>query len=264
MEINVRGLEIEACHGVFDFEKKNAQKFVFDIDLGVDFFSALKSDDIEETVNYADICGLIENITKNNTFNLIEKLALECAFQVLEKFEKVTKIKLCCNKPQAPLSQKFSSAGVTVELERVDSYLSLGSSLGDREGYLNRAIELLNKTRGIKVEEVSPYLETEPYGGVAKCRFLNCAAKVETFLPPHRLLDEIHRIEEECGRVRKERWGDRTLDIDIIFYGDRTVCDETLTIPHPDFMNRDFVIKPLECIINTNLKNFLCKLHKNF
>ena len=248
MVISIRGLEISACHGVLESEKVNPQRFVFDAEAEVDFFDASKSDDLGATIDYSSVCALIEKVTKENTFNLIEKLALECAFRIFESFEKVEKIRLTCNKPNAPLEQKFSCVGVTVDLERVEAYLSLGSSVGDREGYLNRAIELLGKTRGIEVEKVSEFIETEPYGGVAKNKFLNCAARIKTFLPPHKLLDEIHNIEEECGRVRDRRWDDRTLDIDIIFYGDKTVKDEVLTIPHTDYKNRDFVLKPLKSI----------------
>lgn len=257
MEIKISGLEVCACHGVLDFEKVNPQKFVFDLGLEVDFFSAIDSDELSATVNYAEICAVIEKVTKENRFNLIETLALECAFRILENFKKLQKVRLVCNKPQAPLPQKFSSVGVEVELERVRAYLSLGSSTGDREANLNTAIKLLNGTRGITVEKVSEYIETEPYGGVAKNRFLNCAAQIETFLPPHRLLDEIHRIESECGRVREKRWDDRTLDIDIIFYGDIEMHDETLTIPHPDYRNRDFVLKPLKSIAPHKIKSFL-------
>ena len=248
MVISIRGLEITACHGVLKEEKVNPQKFIFDLDLEVDFLHAAKTDDINSTVNYAEVCALIEGIAKGNKFNLIEKLCCECACAVLENFEKVRKIKITCSKPQAPVKQKFENISVTVTLERVKAYLSLGSSMGDREGYLNRAISLLGATRGIKVEKVSSYLQTEPYGGVAKNKFLNCAVCVETWLPPHTLLDEIHRIEESCGRVREKHWDDRTLDIDIIFYGDREICDETLIIPHPDYKNREFVLKPLKSI----------------
>ena len=248
MVISIRGLEISACHGVLKSEKVNPQRFVFDVDLEVGFFDAVKSDNLDSTVNYAGICALIERITRENSYNLIEKLALECAFGILENFERVEKIRLTCAKPRAPIEQKFSSVGVTVNLERTEAYLSLGSSVGDREGYLNKAIELLGATRGIEVKKVSEYIQTEPYGGVAKNKFLNCAVCVKTFLPPHSLLDEIHAIEEKCGRVRQKRWDDRTLDIDIIFYGDKVIRDEVLTIPHPDYKNRDFVIKPLKSI----------------
>ena len=248
MVISICGLEITARHGVLNEEKINPQKFVFDLDLEVDFLRAAKDDDINSTVNYAEVCALIERTTEENKFNLIEKLCCECAFKVLENFERVRKIKITCSKPQAPVKQKFENISVTVTLERVKAYLSLGSSMGDREGYLNRAISLLNATRGIRVEKVSPNIQTEPYGGVAKNSFLNCAVCVDTFLPPHALLDEIHRIENDCGRVREKRWDDRTLDIDIIFYGDKEICDETLVIPHPDYKNRDFVLKPLKSI----------------
>ncbi|MDE7439454.1 MAG: 2-amino-4-hydroxy-6-hydroxymethyldihydropteridine diphosphokinase [Clostridia bacterium] len=246
--IEIRGLEVSACHGVLDFEKVKPQKFIFDAKLTVDFLSALKNDDISATVNYAEVCALIEKITKENKFNLIEKLALECAFSILENFGGVQKVVLTCFKPEAPLPQKFENVSVTVELERVKAYLSIGSSMGDRQANLYRAIKLLGETRGISIEKVSAFIETEPYGGVAKNKFLNGAVSVTTFLPPHALLDEIHRIEKACGRVRKKRWDDRTLDIDIIFYGDKTICDETLIIPHPDYMNRDFVKIPLKSI----------------
>lgn len=248
MEINIRGLEITACHGVLDFEKVRPQKFVFDIDLKVDFFLAAKNDDLGATVNYAEVCALAEKVVKENKFNLIEKLAFDCAFRILENFGAVQGIKLTCFKPEAPVKQKFENVSVTIELERVKAYLSLGSSMGDRAATLNKAVEHLRATRGITVEKVSEYLETEPYGGVAKNKFLNGAVAISTFLPPHALLDEIHRIESALGRVRKKRWDDRTVDIDIIFYGDKTVCDETLTIPHPDCLNRDFVKIPLKSI----------------
>ena len=246
--IEIRGLEVSACHGVLDFEKTNPQKFVFDVDLKVDFFPVLASDSITSTVNYAEVCALIERVTKRNKFNLIEKLALECAFSVFEKFSAVQGVKLTCRKPEAPVEQKFESVAATVELERVKAYLSLGSSMGNKEKILQKSVRLLNETRGVKVEKLSPFWENEPYGGVAKNKFLNGAACVSTFLPPHVLLDEIHRIENALGRVREKKWDDRTLDIDIIFYGDKTICDERLTVPHPDWINRDFVKIPLKNI----------------
>lgn len=253
MKISITELEVVACHGVLDFEKVNPQKFVFDVCIEVDDVAAY-GDDISATVNYAEVCALIEKITKGNVFNLIEKLACECAFAILENFDKAQAVRVKCAKPQAPLAQKFSSIAAETELERVRAYLSLGSSVGDRRGALDKAIKLLGETRGIKVEKVSPYIETPPYGGVAKNAFLNCAARVGTFLPPHKLLDEIHGIEDALGRERGKRWDDRTADIDIIFYGDRRICDERLTVPHPDWENRDFVKIPLAAVALGNIK----------
>ena len=181
-------------------------------------------------------------------FNLIEKLAYECAFSIMEKFETVNLVKLTVNKPEAPIKLKFGTVAVTVCAERELAYLSIGSSLGDRKQTLDRAVKLLGKRRGIKVIKVSDYLETAPYGGVAQNTFLNGAVKISTFLTPHALLDEIHAIEAECGRVRDRRWDDRTLDIDIVFFGDKRINDETLTVPHRDYQNRDFVKIPLKQI----------------
>lgn len=246
--IKIRGLEVMASHGVHDFEKKEKHPFIFDADIGTDFFKGAMNDDLEGTVSYSSVCKLITGIAQDNVFNLIEKLAYECAFSLMETFAAINKITLTVWKPEAPMKRRFENVGVTVELERETAYLSLGSSMGDRKGYLGKALKLLNETRGIEVLKVSDYLETQPYGGIAKNVFLNCAAKISTFLTPHQLLDKIHEIENECQRTRTVHWEDRTLDIDIIFFGGKQICDETLTIPHPDYSNRDFVKIPLKQI----------------
>ena len=99
---------------------------------------------------------------------------------------------------------------------------------------------------GVKILKVSKYIETEPYGGAAKNMFLNCAAVAECLISPRRLLEEIHKIEKSFGRVRTVRWGDRTLDIDIVFFGDKAIAEEGLCVPHPDYLNRPFVLVPLK------------------
>ena len=243
--IKIRGLEVMASHGVHDFEKNEKHPFIFDADIVTDFYKGAMNDDLDGTVSYSSVCKLITQIAQDNIFNLIEKLAYECAFSLMETFPAIKKITLTVWKPEAPMKRKFENVGVTVEVERETAYLSLGSSMGDRKAYLDKALKLLNETRGIEVLKVSDYLETQPYGGVAKNIFLNCAAKISTFLTPHQLLDIIHEIEAECQRVRNIHWEDRTLDIDIIFFGAKNICDETLTIPHPDYSNRDFVKIPL-------------------
>ena len=83
------------------------------------------------------------------------------------------------------------------------------------------------------------------YGGVAQNGFLNCAVELDCLLSPDKLLGKIHEIEDAAGRVREKRWADRTLDIDIVFFGNRVIAQEGLIVPHPDYMNRDFVLKPL-------------------
>lgn len=243
--IKIRGLEVFARHGVHGEEKINPQKFIFDADLHLDFYGGAKTDDLTLTVSYSDVCNMLVKITRENTFNLIETLAYTCAYAVLDDFP-VSALELTVYKPHAPVKHRFGTVGVTVEVRREKAFLSLGSSVGDRQGYINAAIEKLSETRGIKVEKVSSVIETEPVGGVAKNKFLNCAAMIETYLTPRQLLDEIHSIEEECGRVREKRWDDRTLDIDIVFFGSRKISEEGLIIPHPEYRKRAFVLEPLK------------------
>jgi len=253
--IKIRGLEISARHGINPEEKVSPQPFVFDADIYKDFYSAYKNDDLSATVNYSKACKLIAAIALENSFDLIETLAYTCANALIKEFS-ADKVSLTVWKPRAPVKLKFSNLGATVEVERVTSYLSLGSSQGDREAYIKKALNLLDKTEGITVKNVSSFIDTEPYGGVAENRFLNCAAEIETYLPPLALLSEIHRIEAECGRVRTKRWADRTLDIDIIFYGGRVLNLPELTVPHPEYAKRGFVLVPLKEIAPA----FVCPL----
>ena len=150
------------------------------------------------------------------------------------------------DKPQAPIQAKFKTVSCEVCLRREKVYLSLGSSMGDRKAYLDFAVKELSSTRGVTVKKMSSYSESEPYGGVARNKFLNACAEIETYLPPRALLHEIHRIEAAGERSRTLRWDDRTLDIDIIFYGREIICEDGLIIPHADYMNRSFVIEPLK------------------
>lgn len=253
--IKIRGLEISAKHGVYGFEKTSEQRFVIDADMYADFYGAAKTDDLNATVNYSAACTAIIDTVRGNTFNLIETLAYACAGTLMDAFP-LLGVKLTVYKPEAPMKIKFGTVGVTAELGRERVFLSLGSSEGDRKAYLDRGLKLLGETHGIRVERVSSYIETPPFGGAARNMFLNCAAEISTYLPPARLLEEIHRIEAECGRKRLVRWGDRTLDIDIIFYGRRIIEEDNLSVPHPRYAEREFVIRPLKEIA----PEFVCPL----
>ena len=252
-KILIRGLEVSACHGVKDFEKITPQPFIFDADIYFDFSAAAKSDDIFDTINYSAASKTIVKVTQENCFNLIEKLAYECAYAVMQSTP-AKRIVLTVYKPEAPMKLKFKTVGVTVDVSRESAYLSLGSSMGDRKQYLDTAIQKLNTYDKINVKKVSDYIQTEPYGGVAENKFLNCAVEIETLLTPRQLLDAIHEIENECGRVRNKRWEDRTLDIDVVFFGKRIIFEDDLIIPHPEYHKRDFVLVPLRQIA----PDFIC------
>ncbi|MDE7079991.1 MAG: 2-amino-4-hydroxy-6-hydroxymethyldihydropteridine diphosphokinase [Clostridia bacterium] len=137
---------------------------------------------------------------------------------------------------------------VSAFVERNKVILSLGSNTGDKKAILDSALKALNALGGVKVLNVSDYIETQPYGGVADGLFLNCAALIDCILPPRALLNEIHRIEAEHGRTREKRWGNRTLDIDIVFFGNKIIAEEGLCVPHSDYNNRAFVLEPVKQI----------------
>lgn len=120
------------------------------------------------------------------------------------------------------------------------AFLGLGSNLGDRQRHLTDAIESLTG-----VVAVSPLYETEPLGGPAQHPYLNVVVELETDLTPRQLLGVAHRLEAAAGRVRVERWGPRTLDVDVLLVGELTVDEPDLVVPHPRMWERRFVLAPL-------------------
>lgn len=122
-------------------------------------------------------------------------------------------------------------------------FLSLGSNLGNREDYLQRAIELLTDTGS--VEAVSSIYQTAAWGKTDQADFLNLVVKLQTKLSAKQLLKRLHEIEASLERVRLERWGPRTIDIDILLYGNEVIAEPDLEVPHPRMMDRAFVLIPL-------------------
>lgn len=247
-KVFIKGLKINACHGVLEFEKSQPQPFVFDVEMYCDFYSAAVGDSLSGTINYAEACEVIRRAATENVCNLLETLAYNCAFALISAFPQIEKIRVAVNKPQAPVAAEFTTVGAEICLQRRIAYLSLGSSLGDKKAYLDGALKMLSAVRGIEISKVSDYISTEPYGGAAKNDFLNCAAEIYCYLSPRDLLAEIHKIENFFGRERTVRWGDRTLDIDIILFGEEKICQPDLIIPHPEYLKREFVLKPLKQI----------------
>jgi len=126
--------------------------------------------------------------------------------------------------------------------------LALGSNLGNRRNWLIKALSLIATTENVYLIDISAIVESKALtlSGVdsSKPKFLNCVAEIETTLKPEQLLKAMQAIEAELGRKRKERWGDRNIDIDIITYGNTNYRSPELVIPHPETKNRSFVIVP--------------------
>jgi len=127
-------------------------------------------------------------------------------------------------------------------------YFCLGANKANREECILKALELLNKTEGIKITQRSNMYETEPWGNKEQDFFLNLVCKGEVILGAHDLLKACQEIEKQLGRRREKevRWGAREIDIDILFYGDKIINQPDLCIPHKLLHQRAFVLKPLE------------------
>jgi len=126
----------------------------------------------------------------------------------------------------------------------VSAYLALGSNLGDRLETLQRAVELLDARPRIDVVRSSRVYETEPVGPPQPA-YLNAVVEVRTDLEPHELLKETQAVEDELGRVRAERWGPRTIDVDVLTFDERVIDEPELVVPHPRMHERGFVLIPL-------------------
>lgn len=125
------------------------------------------------------------------------------------------------------------------------AYVGLGSNLGNRVGTIREAIRRLRKIPGVSLRRVSTLRETEPEGVAVQPPFLNGVAEIGCTLGPPDLLEHLLRIENELGRVRTERWGPRTIDLDLLLFGSRRLATERLTLPHPRLTERRFVLEPL-------------------
>ena len=125
-------------------------------------------------------------------------------------------------------------------------YLVIGSNSGNSQNYLEKATLLIERIKNTKIITASSIYQSKSYGPIKQGDYLNQAIHVATKLNPFELLDQVLSIEDNLGRVRKEKWGPRIIDIDIVFYGDEQISTLNLTIPHYDWENRDFFIACLE------------------
>lgn len=255
--IILKDFEVSACHGVNPEEKVTKQRFLFTVELEYGFEKASETDDINYTVSYADVKKDVKAFCEGNCFNLIETLATRLALLLLKKYP-VRAVDLTVKKPDAPMSGTFDYAGVRVFREWQRTYLALGSSEGDRDGYLDFALSRILGDDSFRNVRESARMRTAPYGGVAQGEFVNSVVECDTLYSPKKLLDVIHAIESDAGRKRDVRWGDRTLDIDVVFFSDRIIDDPDLCVPHADMANREFVLAPL-CELNGNLVHPLLK-----
>lgn len=247
-QIRISNLEAFGYHGVFEEEALLGQKFLISASLFLDTRRAGKTDDLQESLDYGEVCQMIKKMVETERYRLIERLAEQLAEKLLLCYECLRSVEITVKKPWAPVLISMEAVSVTIMRGWHQAYLSIGSNMGDREGYLDFAIDHLNALGDTRVVSVSDYIETEPYGPVEQDPFLNGALEIETLMTPRELLDTAMEIEKEAHRERLVHWGPRTLDVDILFYDDLVMAEKDLTIPHPEIPKREFVLKPLSAI----------------
>ena len=247
-QIIIENMEVFGYHGVFEEEAFLGQKFIISAHLYLDTRPAGKTDDLTKSLDYGEVCQFIKKLVETERYMLIERLAEEIASQLLLTFEQLQRVGITVKKPWAPVRIPLDTVAVQIERGWHTAYLSIGSNMGDKEGYLDFAIDRLNALEDTKVTAVSDYIETEPYGGVEQDDFLNGALEIQTLKTPEELLETTMDIEREAHRERIVHWGPRTLDIDILFYDDVIMHTQKLTVPHIEIPKRAFVLEPLMSI----------------
>lgn len=245
-EIHVKNLEVFANHGVLPEETALGQKFILSLTMYTDTRKAGKTDNLEDSTHYGWVSKFMTEFTKTHPCKLIEAAAEQLAEAVLLRYPLLKGVTLEIKKPWAPIGLPMETVAVKITRFWHRAYLGLGSNLGDKKAYLDRAVEALNETPGCRVEKVSSYHVTAPYGGVEQEDFLNGCLALDTLLPPQELLERLHEIEAEAHRERTVRWGPRTLDLDILLYDDLVLETDDLILPHVEMHKRGFVLNPLK------------------
>ena len=244
-KIIISRLMVYCNHGVFEEEKINGQNFYVSAEIYLDTSKAGHTDNLDYSVNYAEICMLITEFMQFNNFDLIETVAENLAELILDFSPLINGVKIRIDKPEAPIMLPFETVAVEIERKWHKAYIGLGSNIGDSYSILEEAVEKLTNHAAIRSCKASAFILTAPYGGVEQKDFLNAVAEIETRLNPEELLYLLNMFEVEAGRVRAIHWGPRTLDLDILLYDEEIIHTEKLIIPHIDMHNRSFVLEPM-------------------
>ncbi|MCL2619200.1 MAG: 2-amino-4-hydroxy-6-hydroxymethyldihydropteridine diphosphokinase [Defluviitaleaceae bacterium] len=247
-KICIDGLEIFSNHGVLEAEKVLGQKFVVCAELSLDLRRAGVTDDVAQTVSYAEVCADITGIVAGETYDLIETCAERVAGCVLGKYAPVREITVVVEKPWAPIGQGVRNLSVRITRRRVRAYLGLGANMGEPRAMLDAAIAGM-AAENLRVLRCSAYYTTKPVSDIAQDDYQNCVVEIETTLSPRELMSHLLGVEAALGRERHERWGPRVIDIDVLTYDDLVTEDAFITLPHPHLHERMFVLEPL-CELN--------------
>jgi dihydroneopterin aldolase / 2-amino-4-hydroxy-6-hydroxymethyldihydropteridine diphosphokinase len=248
--IEITGLTVTTVVGALPHEREIAQPLRIDLTLHVDLRDAGRSDELGDTVHYGLVTEQVADVVRENKDVLLERLADRVA-EIVVGFDRVEAVDLTITKLRPPIGEQVETTAVRIVRTPADfevrprsshrAIVALGSNLGDREAYLRHA---LGELGGVVAQ--SQVFETDPVGGPDdQGAYLNMVAVVDTPLDPFAFLRRCQHVESSALRQRVVHWGPRTLDVDVLFYDDVTMSSPELTIPHPLFAQRRFVLAPL-------------------
>jgi dihydroneopterin aldolase/2-amino-4-hydroxy-6-hydroxymethyldihydropteridine diphosphokinase len=257
-QVRLSGVVARGHHGVFEHERRDGQDFVVDVVIGLDLRPAGTSDDLARTVHYGEVAADVVAVVEGQPRDLIETVAEEIAAVVLAR-PAVETVEVTVHKPQAPVGVPFDDVAVVVRRRRdVPVVVAVGANLptgggSDPARTVRSAVRRLHRVRGLRGVRLSPLYASTPVGGAAVAGqpdYVNGVVLARTSLAPATLLARLHRLEEDHGRTRQVRWGARTLDLDLVQYGDPLAGTDVrsatadLSLPHPRASERAFVLRP--------------------
>ena len=243
--ISIKGLEVFAYHGVFESEKHLGQRYKIDLKIGTRTQRAGLNDDLEKTIDYGALAKEVSENFSRKSFDLIEAAAEDTSIFILDNYKDIEEIYVRVIKPYTPVKESIDEVAVEIFRKKSKAYIGLGANIGNREENLDKALKLIGESKYMKILKKSSLYETPAWGVTDQPDFLNMAIKIETSLTPHELLHQLNNIEEKLGRTRLRHWGERNIDLDILFFDDLVIFEDDLIIPHPYIKERGFVLDPL-------------------
>ena len=244
--ISLKEMKLYGYTGCLPEEKEKGQFFYVSIDMFCRDIPGTLSDELDDTVNYADVYEIAKSIVETSKFNLIEHLAHEIGRAVISKYGLVDRVSVLVRKPDAPVDGDFEAMETEITVSRREAVIGFGGNMGDREAIINEALDAIKAEPAIELVKVSSLYETEPVGYEDQADFLNGCAVLRTYLEPLELLHVLQRIENDLHRVRSIKNGPRTIDLDILLIPGFKSDTEELTVPHPRMYERAFVLVPLK------------------
>lgn len=187
-KIEIKELEVFANHGVYPEENVLGQKFVISATLFTRTRLAGLTDELSASINYGEVSHMITDFTRKHTYKLLESLAENLAEMLLCSLSGLEKITLKIEKPWAPVALPLKTVSVEITRKWHTAYIAFGSNMGDKKMYIDNGIRGLAETKGCRIEAISDYLITEPYGVTDQDEFLNGVLKMRTLLTPGELL----------------------------------------------------------------------------